>query len=205
MMECPKCKSTNTKETSASTWRCSFCFNEWNPEKSFRRYEHLAEHYEIPAKITTQECNAPPAREDGVPPETATVPPETATVQVGTFSTMFPSGIEPVPHDTSLPCQLPEKPLKDGMLATLHDIELQVPVEWDRVVEAGSGELVQVYGWIPRLDGTRDFVLIDFAGKTCGFVTSSAKHSLQIARALGVEEDHNDCIPFDVYFKEVLP
>ena len=75
------------------------------------------------------------------------------------------------------------------------------PVEWDRYCE--SGNHYDVYGWIRRRDGQRDFVLLHFditalPGRKLdvNFVTSSAKYSEEIYKFIfdGETEGHNSCI-----------
>jgi hypothetical protein len=78
-----------------------------------------------------------------------------------------------------------------------------VPVEWDRVTD--DGEAIKVYGWIPRPDGKRDFLLVRFDEETIEFTTSSAKHSAEIARLLCFEKgQHVTCVPFATYFKGMV-
>lgn len=77
-----------------------------------------------------------------------------------------------------------------------------VPVEWDRVVD--EGDALKVYGWLPRHDGTRDFLLVRFDDETTEYTTSSAKHSKEIGRLLCFEEaGHRPCIPFATFFDGV--
>lgn len=69
-------------------------------------------------------------------------------------------------------------------------------VAWDRL--AGDDETVNVFGWITRSDGQRDFALLRFAfdelGVDISFSTSSAKHSAEFTRRLfGPEVEHSDC------------
>ncbi len=69
-----------------------------------------------------------------------------------------------------------------------------VPVEWDRYTE---GKITNVYGWIKRSDGQRDFLLIQLMDGKFGFVTSSAKYSKVLHEYLfGDLVEHNDCIKY---------
>lgn len=68
-------------------------------------------------------------------------------------------------------------------------------VTWDRY--AGSGSEFDAYGWIPRRDGQRDFVVLQFNRFGVGFITSSAKYSAAISTILngGVPSaTHNECV-----------
>lgn len=75
-------------------------------------------------------------------------------------------------------------------------------VAWDRCIRGtveADGEtftFCDVYGWITRRDGQRDYVKIDFVGwsEVPGVSTSSAKHSAEIARLCnGANAPHFDC------------
>lgn len=63
-------------------------------------------------------------------------------------------------------------------------------VRWDRC--AGDEDGFVVYGWIDReKDGRSDFALLTFVGPTLvGFTTSSAKHSEEVHRLLGISGTH---------------
>jgi hypothetical protein len=70
------------------------------------------------------------------------------------------------------------------------------PITWDRFTHQVNVGF-SVYGWIPRSDGQRDFVLLETMILNSGeygrsFVTSSAKYSEAISRWLGFE-DHSTC------------
>lgn len=72
-------------------------------------------------------------------------------------------------------------------------------VTWDRFVTGtlDGHSYVEIYGWINRADGQRDFVLIVSwtHWDSVEYVTSSAKFSAEIGRILyGDKSDHNDCI-----------
>lgn len=71
-----------------------------------------------------------------------------------------------------------------------------IPIEWDRFIE-NNGDF-DIYGWIKRKDGQRDFVLLQLYienGEIKGsFCTSSAKYSEDIFMCLyGTMEGHNKC------------
>lgn len=74
------------------------------------------------------------------------------------------------------------------------------PIKWDRYTE--SNGYYNIYGWIARADGQRDFVLLQllwFDGVTItgGVITSSAKYSKQIGQFIFGDMPHNDCIKFE--------
>lgn len=76
-------------------------------------------------------------------------------------------------------------------------LKAAIPVEWDRFTKTDDGFYV-VYGWIPRKDDQRDFVLFqmwDYEMPEEAFcTTSSAKYSEEISRVLyGSAADHNQC------------
>lgn len=74
------------------------------------------------------------------------------------------------------------------------------PIVWDRFTELDGD--YNIYGWIKRKDGQRDFVLLqlyiegeDIKG---GFVTSSAKYSAPICNYMyGESKDHNNCLKIE--------
>jgi len=70
------------------------------------------------------------------------------------------------------------------IIALLQHIKTSIPVEWDRYTD-GNG-FYNIYGWISRSDGQRDFLLLQFQDdlKDINFVTSSAKYSKQICDLL---------------------
>jgi hypothetical protein len=96
-----------------------------------------------------------------------------------------------------------EKADRYGLLAWLNNITSSgIPITWDRVTD--NGDSVKVYGWIPRKDGQRDFVLVDENEDGLEFTTSSAKYSKAIAKALAMEPgNHVPCIPFATFFKNI--
>lgn len=68
-------------------------------------------------------------------------------------------------------------------------------VTWDRGTIAE--DVVTIFGWIPRRDGQRDFVYLEFSrsdGEVSWWATSSAKYSRQITKMFGGE--HSDCVPW---------
>lgn len=68
-------------------------------------------------------------------------------------------------------------------------------VEWDRCAGDPAGYFV-AYGWIPRPDGHRDFVLVDFRnGEPWAFATSSAEHSERYDRKLFPNRPAGDHLP----------
>lgn len=72
-----------------------------------------------------------------------------------------------------------------------------IPIEWDRFTESKSGDY-NIYGWIKRKDGQRDFVLfqlyLENGAIKGGFCTSSAKYSKDIYMCLyGTTKGHNSC------------
>lgn len=95
--------------------------------------------------------------------------------------------------------------MTDRLVSNLTEAMAALPfVEWDRT--AGNEDGRVVFGWLPRSDGKRDFVtLTAWAGwgDHVAAVTSSAKHSRTIARALGHEAGHQDCQPVGAVFGEV--
>lgn len=79
-----------------------------------------------------------------------------------------------------------------------------VPIEWDRfvVTEDTVDKDWDIYGWIERKDGQRDFVLLSLYLDSengikkirGGFVTSSAKYSKVIYKYFhGNVKGHNNC------------
>lgn len=96
--------------------------------------------------------------------------------------------------------------MTDEVLAAIAErMNRLTQVDWDRcVLHDNSGV---AYGWIGRTDGRSDFVQLDFSwGETMGlsgesvtwfavgFSTSSAEHSAEIGKLLGLSEDgHKDC------------
>lgn len=82
-------------------------------------------------------------------------------------------------------------------------------VTWDRLVfgDVGDNSYGQVFGWIPRSDGQRDFVLITSWSNwdTVDFNTSSAKHSAEIDRILfGHNENHGTCKLVEDFLPNVI-
>ncbi len=78
----------------------------------------------------------------------------------------------------------------------IEDAAKNFPIEWDRFTEK-NGDF-NIYGWIKRKDGSRDFVLfmiyIEDGGLKGNFCTSSAKYSRDLFKwFFGTTEGHNDC------------
>jgi hypothetical protein len=82
------------------------------------------------------------------------------------------------------------------LLTILKTLETAIPINWDRYTSTDEGFYV-VYGWIPRSDGDRDFLMITWDKSEpdeAWYTTSSAKYSRIIMRVLtGSDDDHNDC------------
>lgn len=76
-------------------------------------------------------------------------------------------------------------------------------VTWDRW--AGDMESCCIYGWIPRVDGKFDFVLLRFkGGEVFNFVTSSHQYSACFAKRLYFEvTDHRPCKRVEDFFTHV--
>lgn len=78
----------------------------------------------------------------------------------------------------------------------IDDIAKIIPIQWDRFTEKDG--YYNIYGWIKRKDGERDFVLFQLYldnGEIKGsYCTSSAKYSKEIFKLFyGTYEGHNDC------------
>lgn len=90
----------------------------------------------------------------------------------------------------------------EPITAFLERIKTVVPVEWDRFTYSSMSErqgVYNIYGWIHRTDGQRDFLLLlltQIDGYMYpNFVTSSAKYSKLInAFLFGENAPHSDCI-----------
>lgn len=82
-------------------------------------------------------------------------------------------------------------------------------VKWDRFVEGKTTaglDFIEVYGWIKReKDKYKDFVSLSLYsdGKNGSYLTSSAKYSLPIYKALnrGVGMGHRKCIRVEHRFR----
>lgn len=81
----------------------------------------------------------------------------------------------------------------------IEEMQKTIPVEWDRFAVDEKGDY-DIYGWIKRNDGQRDFILlqlfIENGEVKGGFCTSSAKYSKAIFDFLypGTEDKgHNKC------------
>lgn len=94
-----------------------------------------------------------------------------------------------------LECVRPLLPAQE--MADLHFIE------WDRFAE--SDDECVVYGWIPREDGSRDFVVLRSVPDGIGYITSSARFTDDIGAIIagdaGQRRGHDRCIRVEV----VLP
>jgi len=78
----------------------------------------------------------------------------------------------------------------------IENMSTKFPIEWDRFTE--NEGTYDIYGWIERKDGKRDFVLltlwVDNNEVVGNFVTSSAKYSKAIYEYMyGTSEGHCDC------------
>jgi len=76
------------------------------------------------------------------------------------------------------------------------DMAKLLPIVWDRFTESNGD--YDIYGWITRKDGQRDFVLlqlyVDKDEIKGGYCTSSAKYSKEICMLLyGTVKDHSPC------------
>ena len=87
----------------------------------------------------------------------------------------------------------------------LNVLSRAVGVEWDRT--SGPASAFNVFGWIRREDGGRDFVVVGFEySEVSGYATSSARHSLLIGRLLYGSADywnHYPCVPVSGEYPEV--
>jgi len=88
--------------------------------------------------------------------------------------------------------------LAKAAVSTLLDvIKKDIPVTWDRFTEYNG--YYNVYGWLPRSDGQRDFLLLQALFTTgvtpeLEYVTSSAKYSAKIHEILyGDTASHINC------------
>lgn len=98
---------------------------------------------------------------------------------------------------TEMPRSTDSGPVK----AIAHLLASAIPVQWDRFTKTEDGFYI-VYGWIPRGDGDRDFLMFEmWATRPMSevfYTTSSAKYSRQIMTLLyGDEFEHNDCRKFE--------
>lgn len=90
---------------------------------------------------------------------------------------------------------------------TMDDFSCRIPgLIWDRWIRTDNEILV--YGWIPRKDKERDFILVrswlDLDTEMYWFdtTTSSAKYSEQISQWFGDGQVHNKCRPVAELYKE---
>ena len=82
-------------------------------------------------------------------------------------------------------------------------------VTWDRLTfgDVGDNSYGQVFGWIPRSDGQRDFVIVTSwaSWDTVNFNTSSAKYSEQIDENLyGPNDGHGTCKLVEDFLPNVI-
>ncbi len=87
-------------------------------------------------------------------------------------------------------------------------LENATPIAWDRYTVSDFGAY-NIYGWIGRADGLRDFVLLqimnDDSGLNVGYVTSSAKYTNEIASILfGETPPHNTCIKIEELIDDAI-
>jgi hypothetical protein len=80
----------------------------------------------------------------------------------------------------------------------LNEVADKIPVEWDRYTCSGN-IVYNLYGWIRRSDGERDFVVLQVfltgGEPILSYITSSAKYSRTIAEIIFKESaGHTDCI-----------
>ena len=80
----------------------------------------------------------------------------------------------------------------------LNELADNIPVEWDRYTCSGN-IVYNLYGWIKRTDGDRDFLVLQVFltgdAPIVSFVTSSAKYSKAISEVLFKESaGHTECI-----------
>ena len=99
--------------------------------------------------------------------------------------------------------QIPQTAMntKKQIMYLLALLENAVPVAWDRYTLSETGAY-NIYGWLPRSDDKRDFLLLqiisDDSGLNVGYVTSSAKYTLEIGGILfGENAPHNTCIKIE--------
>jgi hypothetical protein len=91
-----------------------------------------------------------------------------------------------------------------SVIKVLALIAKKIPVEWDRYIEDDG--TYNVYGWIQRSDGKRDFLLVSIKedlGTYVSFVTSSAKYSKTLTGLIhGDTSEHIDCKKVEDLYKE---
>ena len=90
---------------------------------------------------------------------------------------------------------------RSAMALTLNSLPFVV---WDRCVVHNAGTVA--YGWIPRIDGRFDFVVVEFdgAGELASFTTSSATRSHEIYRILIGGDGHTECQRITDVFGDTL-
>ncbi len=72
-------------------------------------------------------------------------------------------------------------------------------VMWDRFCGEFDDE-IDVYGWIDRKDGKKDFLVIEFTENFTSFLTSSAKYSKSFNERIG-SFSHEKCKRVENFFK----
>ena len=93
---------------------------------------------------------------------------------------------------------LPKVRIGSGKVVAVTELlSSHIPIHWDRFTVTEDGFYV-VYGWIPRSDHNRDFLMLEMwesdPPSEVFYTTSSAKYSKQIMEVLyGDEFEHNDC------------
>jgi len=83
----------------------------------------------------------------------------------------------------------------------IEDIAKLIPIEWDRFTEKEG--YYNIFGWIERKDGKRDFVLVQLYldnGEIKGdYCTSSAKYSEEIYKYFyGTIEGYINCQKIEI-------
>ena len=89
-----------------------------------------------------------------------------------------------------------------GILSSIKSI---APVEWDRYTQNKND--YNIFGWIRRSDGQRDFLLIQINVKNmvAGFITSSAKYSEEIHKLIfGNLNMHTNCQKINTSWEQQL-
>jgi hypothetical protein len=81
-------------------------------------------------------------------------------------------------------------------------------VAWDRFIV--NGDDLTVYGWVARLDGRADFLILDAVldddGLRVGYTTSSAEMSAEFGRRLhGEGQPHYECQRVEAELGDLVP
>lgn len=98
--------------------------------------------------------------------------------------------------------------IKKQIMYLLALLENAVPVAWDRYTVSDIGAY-NIYGWLPRSDDKRDFLLLQIinneSGLNVGYVTSSAKYTQEIGSVLfGENAPHNTCIKIEQLLDDAM-